>query len=220
MIVLPNARELVSPPSEEPISLALAKQHCLVFHNDDNDLFTGWIAGARYYAEKLSGERMITQQWKFTYPSFPPNTTGGFPPRPEILKIPTGPVQTLDAVTYIDENGEEQSFGTLSGSPLAPEEYSLVRGIDQSYIALKLNQVWPTTGLVANAVSVTVTVGHNDDAEAFAANKQVQLLRSGMLLLIGHFNENREAVIVGDSNPNAVEIPLGIQNLLTVPRAG
>lgn len=212
MIVLPNARRLVSPPSEEPISLTKAKLHCIVKHNLDDTLFAAWIAGARFWAEKLSGERMITQQWELTYPSFP------F--RREKIKIPFKPVQTLDSIEYVDEAGTVTPFGTLSGSPLEIEEYSLVRDIEQPYISLKLNKDWPTPGRVDNAVRVTVTVGYNDTAVDFAANPQTQLLTSGMLLLIGHFNENREAVIVSEQNPNAIEVPLGIQALLRSPKVG
>lgn len=212
MIVLPNARRLVSPPSEEPISLTKAKLHCIVKHNLDDTLFASWIAGARFWAEKLSGDRMITQQWEYTYPSFPS--------RREKLKIPGKPVQSLDSIEYTDETGATVTFGTLSGSPLEIEEYSMVRDIEQPYACLKLNKDWPTPARVDNAVRVTVTVGYNDNAVDFAANPQTHLLTSGMLLLIGHFNENREAVIVSDQNPNAIEVPLGIQALLRSPKVG
>jgi uncharacterized phiE125 gp8 family phage protein len=215
MIVLPNARRLVSPPAEEPISLQTAKDHCIVRHSLDDTLFNIWRAGARFHAEKLSGERMITQQWELTYPSFPPWR--------EIFKVPMRPAQTLDSIIYTDSSGADVVFGTFSGSPLAPEEYMLVRDIEQPYVALKTDKDWPTPDTVAkiaNAVRVTVTVGYNDDEASFATNPQTQLLRSGMLLLIGHFNENRENVIVSEQNPNAIEIPNGIKDLLYNPKVG
>jgi len=212
MIVLPNARRLVSPPSEEPISLTKAKLQCVVKHTLDDILFTSWIAGARFHGERLSGEKFITQQWEFTFPSFPS--------RREKIKIPYKPVQTVDSIVYIDETGTEQTFGTLSGSPLTIEEYSLVRDTEAPYVCLNLNHDWPTPAKVDNAVRMTVTVGYNDTAVDFQANPQTHLYTSGMLLLIAHFNENREAVIVSDQNPNAVEIPLGIQALLRSPKVG
>lgn len=211
MIVLPNARRLVSPPSEEPITLQMAKDHCIVRHNEDDALFKGWIAAARYIAERLTGEKFISQQWEYTFPRFPS--------RREKIKIPAKPAQTVDSIYYTDEAGAETLYGTLSGSPLVIEEYNLVRDTEQPYIALKLNQAWPSVAVVDDAVKVTVTVGHEDDAVAFLNNPQLQLLRAGMLLLIAHFNENREAVVVTDDR-NVIEIPLGIRYMLTVPRVG
>lgn len=215
MIVLPNGRRLVSPPAEEPISLTTAKLHCLVRHNLDDTLFDVWRAAARFHAEKLSGEKMISQQWELTYPSFPSWR--------EILKVPFKPLQTVDSIVYTNSAGVDVTFGTLSGSPLTVEEYSLVRDIEQPYVALKTDKDWPTpdnVAKIANAVRVTVTVGYNDDEAGFLINPQTQLLKSGMLLLIGHFNENRENVIVSAQNPQAVEIPLGIKDLLYNPKVG
>lgn len=213
MIVLPNGRRLISPPAEEPISLQTAKDHCIVRHSLTDTLFNIWRAGARFHAEKLSGERMITQQWELIYPSFPSWRN--------IIKVPLRPAQTLDSIEYTDSTGAVISFGTLSGSPLVPEEYELVRDIEQPYIALKVDKDWPSdVAKIANAVRITLTVGYSDDAAAFALNPQTQLLSSGMLLLIAHFNENRENVIVSDQNPNAVEIPMGIKDLLYNPKVG
>lgn len=205
MIVLPNARRLVSPPAGEPVELQEAKDHCAVRHNLDDTLFRRWVAATRIYAERLSGERFITQQWEFTYSSFPS--------RRDKLKIPGKPIQTVDSIEYTDDTGDDIAFGTLSGSPLAIEEYTLVRDTEAPYVALKLNSDWPTAAKIDNAVRVTVTLGYGDSPLDVP-----ELYRAGMLLCVGHFNENREAVVV--TSDNVSEIPLGIRHLLYVPHVG
>lgn len=208
-----KSRRLVTPPVGEPLSVKLAKEHCVVYHTKDDLLFPIWISAARQKAEELTGQRCLTQQWEYGFSSFPALT--------ESLYLPGRPLQTVDSITYVDEFGVEQDYGTLAGSPAVIEEYELIKDTQAPRIQLKFGQEWPTVAPNMDvAVKVLCTIGYEDDAEGFAANTQAQLIRSGMLLLIGHFNENREAVVVADGRSDAIEIPLGIHNLLYNPKVG
>jgi len=73
-------------------------------------------------------------------------------------------------------------------------------------VYLRYGQSWPSTTLRPyNGVCITFTCGYGD-ASAVPEN-----LIEAMMLLIGHYYENREAVITGQP---AAELPLGVERLL------
>lgn len=205
MLLKPSSRKRISRIGGEPIDIEIAKAHCLVFHNNDDALFGKFIGASRDYAEQLADRRFLTQQWEFTYRAFP-SWRGSIP-------IPDGPVQSIDSISYLDSAGVSQLFGTFSGSPLDIEEYFLLNDEISPRIALRPNCNWPATfNYAENAVTVTLTLGFGDTADDIP-----EIYVAGMLMLIGHMNENRESVVVGD-RIGAFLVPLGIRDLLAKPR--
>lgn len=75
-------------------------------------------------------------------------------------------------------------------------------------IVLAYGKSWPSTTLrPANGICVTYITGYG------AAGSNVpQNIKNAILLMVGHFYENREAVMVG--TVGAVELPLGVAALL------
>lgn len=202
----PIGPRMVTAPDVQPLSLDLVKSHLRVQHTRDDELIEDiWIPAATAEAQKLRGEVFITQTWEIVMPRFP---LGRLP----IYLFPK-PVQSISSITYIDENGEEQSYGTMSGSPEVADEYRLIRDPKRPKIALTNNEYWPTSvAAVQNAVTIQVVAGFGDDGADVPA-----LCRAAMLMMCGHFNENREAVVTLGS---AVELPLGIRFMLEVPKVG
>lgn len=222
-LVEPTARRRVTAPAVEPLTLAMVQQAARSFVSADDDLLNLWIAAARIQAEKISGQRFITQTWEYSYDYFP--GTFPFPFFPGVslpyypgggessIKIEGSPVQSVEFIKYVDAAGVLQTFGTLDdSSPAVIQEYSLVKDEYRSQIALNYNFAWPQVAPVKNAVTIRVVLGFGDTAAAVP-----ELFRAGMILLVGHFNENREAVVVDESRVQAIEIPLGIRDLLSVP---
>ena len=77
-------------------------------------------------------------------------------------------------------------------------------------IILKSGVPWPSAELrIVNGVEVQVVVGYGDDANV------PYNLKQAMLLLIGHWYESREAVIVGTIS---AELPMGVNSLLWLNR--
>ena len=71
--------QLVTPPAEEPVSLADAKLHLRVDFTDDDALITSLIAAARQAAETLTGRQIVTARWKLVLDSFPGPSLMGVP---------------------------------------------------------------------------------------------------------------------------------------------
>ena len=63
--------QLVTPPAEEPVSLAEAKQHLRVDGGDDDLLIGSLITAARQAAETKTGRQLITARWKLVLDAFP-----------------------------------------------------------------------------------------------------------------------------------------------------
>lgn len=200
------------------------KNHLRVQHTKDDVLIADiWIPASREEAEKLTGDKFYTQTWELTYSRFPTlaedigrdrTTNGpygfcaafGGP-----LKLPIRPVQSV-TIEYLDESGNLQTFGTYAGSPPAISEWSLIRDKEIPRIVLKANQQWPQVAPVEDAVRISVVAGYATPALL------PKLYRAGMLLICGHFNENREAVVIDESRVQAIEIPLGIRDFLASPK--
>jgi hypothetical protein len=227
-MLLPIARRLVTPPNQFALDVPTVKSHLRIDNDRDDALITIWIAAAQREAEKLTGKKFFTQTWEFTYSAFPyrNNGSGGWAGphgegawlgyfRTTPFQLPLAPAQAVNSIKYIDPSGTSQTFGTLAGSPASIVEWTLIQDEDIPRIILNLGQWWPLTAPVENAVTINVDLGITDDPDEIPP-----LYQMGMLLMCGHFNENRETVVVSDSRVQAIEIPLGIRDLLTIPKAG
>lgn len=182
---------LVTAPALSPVTLAEAKRHCRIeaddtFHDDD---VSGFILAATAHLDGPAGilnRALVTQTWRQDFASF---TFGR-------LSLPVFPVASISEITYFDVSGAEQT--------LATSIYELRTDELGSYVALKPGQEFPGTYPRADAVSVTFVAG---DAVANVP----QPLKQAVLLLVGHYFANREAVAVGTI---ATNLPLAFDALI------
>lgn len=181
---------LVTPPANEPLSLADAKAHLRVDHSDEDTLINALIAAAREDAEDFRNQSFITQTWKLTLDVWPTE--------PDVIELPRGPV-SVTSVKYTDEDGNTSTF--------ASSNYVEDLESEPARLALKRSASWPSDTLqVVNGIEVTYVAGYGDDASDVPA-AVVEALK----LMIGHYYENREATITGTI---ISRIPLGAQHLL------
>mgnify|MGYP003480158396 CR=1 FL=1 len=75
-----------------------------------------------------------------------------------------------------------------------------------AYISLKANQTWPSVADREDAVTVTWVAGFGATADKVPA-----AIRQAMLLLVGHWYQNRETVSVGDA---VYQLPFAVDALL------
>ena len=181
----------LSAPASTPISLSEAKAHLRVLTNDEDTLITALIAVATTLLEGrhgVLGRALITQQWEHRIDGFP---TNGF------IELPLPPLQTVEAVKYIDDAGTEQ---TVDSSDYVVDAELLVGRIRPAY-----NVTWPSTRCEPHAVRIEFTAGYGVAADV------PDPLKQAMLLLIGHFYLNREAT----SEKTIKGLPFAVEALIS-----
>jgi uncharacterized phiE125 gp8 family phage protein len=108
-------------------------------------------------------------------------------PNGDIITLPLSPIQSLDALKYINSNGTLTSFTgmTLDGEDkdLPPR---LILNSGESYPALAMS--------VLNGVQIDVTTGYGSTESSIPF-----VMRQAILFLVGHWYANREPVINGIS---------------------
>ena len=76
---------LITPPAEEPVTLAELKAWCRVDTSDDDALITGLGIAAREYVEQALGRQLVTATFDLIYDAFPEAA----------IRIPRPPVQSV-----------------------------------------------------------------------------------------------------------------------------
>lgn len=174
----------ITAPQAEPLRLGMVKKHRVIMTDDDDALLTLYIESARRYAENYTERAFIVQQWELHLSEFS-----------DRIDIPLPPLQSVDSVAYLDENGDRQI--------LATSVYQTVSDNNSAYICLAHDQSWPAVRAEPGSVIVTFTAGYGEKPEDVPAN-----IRTAMLLMVGHQYENREAIVIGTISS---VLPLGVE---------
>lgn len=167
----------------EPVSLELAKQHCRVDGDMDDDLFnTVYIPAARQSAEEYTGLIILAQ------PTLAWIAAGLC--TPHAIPLPHTPVSDVQGVTALDRAGTK--------TVLDPDAYGMSIAYRKMRAVLMSEVALPD----ATEYEVAYTAGFTD------GTCPPNLLLA-ILLLIGDAYENREAQQSGTSvqnNPRAVAL--------------
>jgi uncharacterized phiE125 gp8 family phage protein len=184
----------ITGPSEEPVTLAKAKAHLRIDHDDENALIEDWIKSARELAEAHTGRRFVTQQVRVTL--------GAFPCDPDdIIRLPVGPVASVDSLTYTDEAGATQTLA-------ADVEYQAWLDHNPPLLAPPAYESWPATkGGALKAVTVTFTVGT-------AVADVPGSVATAILLTLGYWDQNRGDGTEATNDPRALGLSPGALRLL------
>ncbi|MDY6960316.1 MAG: head-tail connector protein [Pseudomonadota bacterium] len=175
---------LSSAPAETPVTLAEAKAHLRVLYDHDDDTITALIAAATGLLDGrhgILGRALVTQSWEFRLNGFPHCAK---------LELPLPPLRSVTSVKYIDPAGDEQTLST--------DDYVVDAATYVGQIRLGYEKAWPATRCEDHAVRIIFAAG-------FGAGSEVPMaLRQAMLLMIGHWYANREAV----SETSLSEVPM------------
>ena len=169
--------KLKTAPAVEPITLDEAKLHLKVDSSDDNALISALITTVRQLGEREAGRLFITQTWQMYLDYASPE-----------IDVPKPPLQSVTAITVINEAGAETVVGDTLYDVDASEN-SLGR------VKLKSGCVWPDHRGFASFI-IEFKAGYGD-----AATDVPEALKQGMLQLLSHLHDNR----------GAEEIPKGIK---------
>ncbi|EQA96844.1 head-tail connector protein [Sphingobium baderi] len=159
----------------EPVSLAQAKAHLRVLHDDEDALISALIVASREWVELKTDHVLSQREFRRTLDSL----AGP-------VHIGQRPLISVDGISYIDAAGDEQPFTGFTTN--------LAQGLIYA-------SAWPTLGENGYA-TITYTAGYGEVEAPFH-------LVQAMLLLIGHWYANREAVASGAAN----EVPLAVESL-------
>jgi uncharacterized phiE125 gp8 family phage protein len=181
---------LATAPVEEPLALEDAKHHLRVTWDDENERIEALIQAAREHIDGRDGwvgRALITQTWDYTLREFPVE---------DCIRLQLPPVQSIVSVKYRDVAGNLVTFGSTN--------YTLSSDHDwQPEVRLAYGASWPATRDDLDAVVIQTVNGYGLTAETVP-----QPIRQALLLLIGHFYQNREPVNIGNITtplPYAVE---------------
>jgi uncharacterized phiE125 gp8 family phage protein len=154
----------VTARTSEPLTLAEAKKHCLVLHNDDDDVIDALIKSARDFIETYCGTPLATQTVEMKCDAFA-----------DFFRLPVAPVQSVTSVNYVDSDGEDQTL-------LASVYEGRFDGLDAA-IVLKPGQLWPAT-VRGSRITVTAEAGYVDVPAS---------IRHALRLWVAEAYERREA---------------------------
>ena len=171
--------QLVTPPAEEPVSLAEARLHLRVDFPDEDALITSLVAAARQAAETITGRQLVTARWKLVLDSFPGPSLMGVPaglpfslPVHAIL-LPKCPVQAVIAIEYLDMGGAVQT--------MPPAEYTVDAACEPARVTPVFGRIWPIALPQIGAVTVTFDAGYGTAASVPEGIKSWIKLRVGSL---------------------------------------
>lgn len=192
-----GGKVLTQAPTTDPVSLAEAKAHCRITSTDEDGLLAGYILAARQHVERDTGRVLISQRWVYTIDRCWPSAWDGLCYRTRIV-VPITPLQSVVSIQYVDTDGSTQT--------LASNQYRVIKDRMFGYVEPEFGVSWPAVRAQSDAITVTVEAGYGANP-----GDVPEPIRQAMLLLIGQWHENREAVITGTI---VAEMPLGVEALL------
>lgn len=188
---------VVAQPVAEPITLTEAKMQIKIDElgspRPDDDLIMLYVGAAREWCENILGRSLAPQTFEVAVREFPGEAG---------LRLPMSPVTEITSVTYIDEDGDEQT--------LDPEVYLLDSFASPPLFLLATDQEWPTISDVPNAVKIQFTSGYSLPGESPQVYPLPLVLKAAMMLMLGHLFLNREST----TSQQLIEIPNGVRSFL------
>lgn len=177
---------VISQPAIEPVSLIEAKIHLEYVGTAKDAYINSLITTARNLCERYAGLSFVTQERRVKLDTFP---LYGEP-----IKVPYGPVQSIDSFTYLNDDGTTTTM--VSGTDYTADLHS---GYCQLY-ALGLDgevDTWPTdVRKFPQAVTIEYTAGYDE-----AINEPLpELVKQAILLQVASMFENRQDEVAGSIN--------------------
>lgn len=219
---------LISPPTTEPVSLALVKVHLRVDWDDPaNDaLIASYISAAREYCESYTHRAFFSQQWQLYLDHFPFwDEVGTLPTRSHndwplfsayydriAIRLPRPSCISVDSITYLDLSGTRQT--------LDPSAYYVDNTSEPARIVPFAGSYWPyTQEFLPGSVTVSYTAGSYTSGTfgtggfgegAEGVSTMPPSIIQAILLMTGHLYENRETT----SDKPITNVPLAVSALL------
>ncbi len=175
--------------ASQPVTATEAKAHLRVDGTDEDTLISSLIEAATRAVEEETGKAFITQTWDFKMAE----PSGR-------VRLPMAPVSSISAMSYYDTDDNSQSLTT--------SDFYLFSDNDRAWAEPKDGVSWPSMQDRMDALTITFIAGYG------AASAVPTEIKQAILLLIGHWFSNRDAL--GDMK----QLPLAYQYLTAQYRVG
>lgn len=209
---------LLDGPATAPLDLDAAKRHLRIYHDDEDEHIQLLLDAVTAFVEGPNGIglALTPQKWRLSLDSFySRNLINGYGPAYgygaayldvgaiySAITIPLGPTTSVEQVMYTDDTGATHIVPTA--------DYIVDIESSPARISPVYGGMWPITINYPGAVKVDFTAG-------FATTPAD--LKAALLLLLGHWFENRENVVAGE-RAVAVEVPYTVETILNKYRVG
>ena len=180
---------LTSGPSAEPISLDEAKAHCRVDGDAEDTLIASLILAARLHIERCLDVALISQGWSLYLDKWPDRGP---------VELTLAPLISVDAVRLYGPTG--------SSMTLDPGLFDVDPFSRRPRLSRRNGQSWPQPGRGVNGIEIGFTAGYGPAPEDVPMP-----LRLAIRLLVAHWHEAREPVLLGET---ADPVPASIASLL------
>lgn len=173
----------------EIVTLDLAKLHCSVDGSEQDVLITGFVEAATEAVAQGVGMALGPETWLFKCgPAFGP------------VALPVSPATALVSISYLDvdlvvQTADLADFDLFVDEPI-------------SWVQPKPGKSWPRSAPRPDAIWISFSAGPVAPLPA---------LRVAVLLLVGHWFANREAVSAAGA---PLELPASVQSLINLHRIG
>lgn len=165
--------KITTQPTIEPLTAAEAMAHCRETDTTLESKFESLITSAREYAETVTGRALAVKTVTAVCDFFPASG---------VIELPIVPIVTLTSLTYKNEDGDETDISNR----VIVDDYS-----NPPKLVLKESSTWPTETLYqVNPIKIVYQAGETPSHK----------IKQAMLLLVGHWYENREEVVVGQES--------------------
>ena len=174
-------------PTAEPITLTEIKDHLGIDDTDSDARLDLLLMSARIHVERQTSRSLLTQTITAYFETWPGSK----------FTLPrASPLQSVTSVKYIDEDGVLQTVSTSI--------YDVYTTQEPGEIRLAYGQTWPTHRSETDAITIEYVAGWSDRQSVPAD------LRTAIMWLVGHWNENREAT----TTMNLAPVPFQLQGLI------
>lgn len=165
------------------LTLGQVKAHLRIDIEDDDEQLARMVEAAITHAERYTGRAIGSQVLTLLLDEWS-----------DCIELPYPPVATVDEVRYLDSAGASQ---TVDAADYRADVNSVPARLTPAY-----SLSWPAARAVTNAIEVDYTTGYTAVPEEII---------QAMLLMIGHWYENREDVVIGTG---ATVVPMSSTYLL------
>jgi hypothetical protein len=203
--------QLVSAPESEPGSLEEAKTHLRVDFPDDDGYILALISAAREVVEGKLRRAVFQQTYELSLDQFP-YPTGTLTRSPEqrenylfpsvyfadyAIDLPRSKVTSVDSIIFQGISGETVT--------LTEDQYTIDLNSEPARIVPADGGTWPYINSYSpGSITITFKAGLWDDNSVPAS------IKHAILLLVGHWYANREAV----TENKLTTLPLAVDALL------